>query len=140
MLKQYLLNEDKLPQKLPVVYSDSITRQIEEISDYNRGNTNGLSALNEYVNWISNHVSIYSIAFGYGNNYRRNPNGITTLYDRGVSFSIIDDCERTFVYIIWINLNFEELGLETPPMLYENVQNNGSVKKIQSLIERIENL
>ena len=139
-MKQRLLTEDKLPQKLPVLYSEYITNQIEVILNYNQDNTTGLSAWKDYIDGISSHISNRAIAFGYGNNYKRDSDEFVLLHDFGATFRLIDGTDRTFVEIVWIDLKPEEFGLEVPPMLNENVRNNDSVKKIQSLIERIENL
>ena len=113
----YQLNEDKLPPKLPVVYSDYITNQIEEIINYNEGNTNGLSALMDYLDGISSHISNRAIAFGYGNNYTIDSNETVYVRDFGVIFSLKDGTNGTFVEIAWIDLNPEEFGLEVPPMM-----------------------
>lgn len=129
-MKRYLLNEDKLPPKLPVVYSDTITSQIEDITNYNKGNISGLSALVEYIDGISKHISNRAIAFGYGSTLTRNTDGMTIMYDRGVCFRLVNDSERTFIIVNWINLTPEDFGLEMPPMLYEN-----KTKKIYRLTE-----
>lgn len=111
-MKQYFLNEDSLPPKLPIIFSDSIASQIQDICDCNRGNTYGLSALQKYLNGIINHFSNRAIAFGYGNNYPMYSNGTTYVYDMGVVFCLKDDSEKVFVEISWINLNLEDFGLQ----------------------------
>lgn len=113
-MKQYILNEDNLPPTLPIIFSDSVTSQIEDICNYNRGNDYGLSKLKKHLKWITNHFSNRAIAFGYGNNYPMYSNEIAYIYDMGVVFCLKDDSERVFVEINWIDLNFEEFGL------YEN--------------------
>lgn len=74
-MKQYFLNEDSLPPKLPIIFSDGITSQIQDICDYNRGYTYVLSALQKYLKGIINHFSNRAIAFGYGSNYPLYSNG-----------------------------------------------------------------
>lgn len=111
-MKQYFLNEDSLPPKLPIIFSDSITSQIQDICDYNRGNTYGLSALQNYLKWIINHISNRAIAFGYGSNYTMYSNGITYVYEMGVVFCLKDDSEKVFIEITRIDLNLEDFGLQ----------------------------
>lgn len=126
----YLINEDKKPPKLPIIFTDYVTSQIEEIIDYNKGNIYGLSALGNYVDWITNHVANRAIAFDYGNNFARNSDGMTIIYDKGISFYLIDDSEKVFVEIVAIDLNLEEFGLEKPPMME-------TIKQYKSHINRI---
>lgn len=111
-MKQYILNEDSLPPKLPIIFSDSITSQIQDICDYNRGNTYGLSALQKYLKGIINHFSNRAIAFGYRSNYPMYSNGTTYVYEMGVVFCLKDDSEKVFVEITWIDLNLEDFGLQ----------------------------
>lgn len=111
-MKQYFLSEDSLPPKLPIIFSDSITSQIQDICDYNRGNTYGLSVLQNYLKGIINHISNRAIAFGYGSNYPMCSNGTTYIYDMGVVFCLKDDSEKVFVEVTWIDLNLEDFGLQ----------------------------
>lgn len=75
----YLANEDRLPQRLPVVYFDGIMYEIESIKDYNRFNKDGLSKLFSYIKWVEKHVSNRAIAFGYGDNVVMNSDGMTII-------------------------------------------------------------
>ena len=111
-MKQYSLNEDKLPPRLPVIYSDYITSQIEDICDRNRGNVNGLSELKNFIKRVANHISNRAIAFGYGSNYTMSSNETIYVYDMGVVFCLKDDSEKVFVEITWIDLNLEDFGLQ----------------------------
>lgn len=133
---RYLLNEDNLPPKLPVIYSENITNLIEDIAEYNEGNDNGLTELSNYIKGISRHVSNRAIAFDYGGNCEIDSNGIDILYDRGVSFCLMDDADRIFVEIIWIDLNLDDYGLEYP--FYENRQRHkNSIIISQSRLKNI---
>ena len=116
MAKQYILKEDKRPPNLPVVYSDDVINEIKNIKEYNQFEKDGLSRLFSYIKGIENHISNRAIAFGYGNNYARNADETTYVYDFGVTFRIVDDTDRTFVEITWMDLNLEEFGLK----LWEN--------------------
>jgi hypothetical protein len=111
-MKQYLLNEDWKPPKLPVVYSEYITSQIEDIIIRNQGNKYGLSTLADYVDGISSHISNRAIAFGYGSNYTRESDDTTLVYYLGVTFRVVDGIDKTFVEIVWIDLNLEDFGLQ----------------------------
>ena len=50
MVKQYLLNEDELPPKLPVIYSDDVINEINYIRERNLFEKEGLSRLFSYIN------------------------------------------------------------------------------------------
>jgi hypothetical protein len=112
MVKQYLLNEDNLPPKLPVVYSDDVMNEIEYIRQRNLFEKEGLSRLFSHIKGIENHISNRAIAFGYGSNYTMDSNEITYVYDMGVVFCVKDDSEKVFIEISWIYLNLEDFGLQ----------------------------
>lgn len=128
----YLLDEDEKPQKLPVIFTDYVTNQIEETINYNRGNIYGISALGNYIDWITNHVSNRAIAFDYGGKFARNSDGMTIIYDKGICFYLIDDSEKVFVEIVAIDLNLEEFGLKTPSL---NESKNIKKRKIHYIKE-----
>lgn len=88
-MKQYILNEDNLPPTLPIIFPDSVTSQIEDISNYNRGNDYGLSKLKKHLKWITNHFSNRAIAFGYGSYFTIDDDVTTIIYDMGVGFTFI---------------------------------------------------
>ena len=111
MTKQYLINEDNLPPKIPVIFSYEIMREIENFKGNNQFEKEGLLKLFYYIKGIEKHISNRAIAFGYGNEYTRYPNGTTIINDMGVSFSLVDYSERTFVQIVWIDFNLEDFGL-----------------------------
>ena len=125
-MRIYLLNEDKLPPKLPVVYSDYVSNQIELISDYNEGNVN-LSKWRNYIDGISSHISNRAIAFDY--EHTRESDGTTINVYMGVSFYLVNDSEKVFVEIVWMDLKPENYGLEIPPYLYENKHHNTKREK-----------
>jgi hypothetical protein len=111
-MKQYLIKEDWRPQKLPVVYSEYITDQIQDIMIINQGNVNGLSALADYIDRTANHISNRAIAFGYGSNYTRESDNTTYVYYYGVTYRVVDGTDKTFVEIVWIDLNLDDFGLQ----------------------------
>ncbi len=49
MAKQHLINEDKLPPKLPVIITDEIKNEIEVIKEYNQFEKEGLLKLDSYI-------------------------------------------------------------------------------------------
>lgn len=120
MAKQYLLNEDKLPPKLPVIYSDDVINEIDNIKEYNQFEKEGLSKFFSYIKGMENHISNRAIAFDYGNNYARYSDGTIFAYDIGVTFRLVDDTERIYVEITWMDFNLEDFGLT----LWENKKIN----------------
>ena len=52
MAKQHLLNEDNLPPKLPVVYSDDVLNEIEYVRQRNLFEKEGLSKLFSHILYI----------------------------------------------------------------------------------------
>lgn len=134
MANQYLLNEDNLPPKLPVIFSEEIINEIEVIKEYNQFEKEGLIKLDSYIKWIGNHISNRAIAFDYGNNFRRESDGTTTIYDMGVSFCVKEGTDGTFIEISWLHFNLEEFGLEIP--VWESKQyNRNRMKHSIHLIE-----
>ena len=112
MVKQYLLNEDELLPKLPVVFSDDVINEINYIRERNLFEIEGLSRLFSYIKGIEDHISNRAIAFGYGSNYTMYSNGITYVYEMGVVFCLKDDSEKVFIEITRIDLNLEDFGLQ----------------------------
>ena len=49
MMGCYWLNEDRLPSKLFVGFSSKITKEIENIDDYNQNNIDGISHWHNYI-------------------------------------------------------------------------------------------
>lgn len=135
MIKRRLINEDNLPPKLPVVYSDEIMHKIENIKDYNQFEKDGLSKMFSHVKGVENHISNRAIAFGYGINYKMKPGKTVLIHDFGVAYRLVNNADRTFVEIVWMDLNLEDFGLEVPPMMNENKQSKKHTKKIYRLNE-----
>ena len=134
-MKRGALKEDRLPPKLPVIFSADVTYQIDEISSYNQYNVNGLSAWKEYIDWLSTHVSNRAIAFDYGNNFTRYPDGTTIINNIGIGFCLEDDSKKVYVRIVWIDFNLEDFGLEIPPSLNESKKSKNTTKKVYYLTE-----
>ena len=57
-------------------------------------------------------MALRTIAFGYGSNYRRESDNTTYVYYYGVTYRVVDGTDRTFVEIVWIDLNLEDFGLQ----------------------------
>ena len=129
MNKQYLLNEDTLPPKLPAIYSEEIKNDIEIIKEYNQFEKQGLLELDAYIKWLESHITNRSIAFNYGRNFTVESDGAIFIDYLGVRFRIEDDSKRVFVKITWIDMKLEDYGLEAPPSLMENNQHNTSGMK-----------
>ena len=110
MSKQYLLNEDKLPPKLPVIYSDDVINEIDNIKEYNQFEKEGLSRLFSYIKGIKNHISNRAIAFSYGK--VQYSYGTSIIYDFGVGFCLEDDSEKVYVKVVWLDLSLEDFGLQ----------------------------
>ena len=138
MAKRHLINEDKLPPKLPVIITDEIKNEIEVIKEYNQFERDGLLKLDSYIKWITNHLSNRAIAFDYGNKFTMDSYGTIIIKDMGVTFCLENDSEKVFVKILWININLEEYGLEAPPPLYENKQHNTNCLKESELKRMID--
>lgn len=138
------LYEDRLPQKLSVIFSPKITKQIIDIDAYNSNNTNGLSQWHDYLDGMKSYISNPVIAWDYTNRHQRFPNGTMFIsdfdYNIGYTIKSNNTTQQQYVYVFMANLKPNEFGLKIPQMLKESIQNNDSVKKVQSLIERIENL
>ena len=62
-MRERCLNEDKLPQRLPVVSSKKINAEITAIETYNQNNREGLSQWRDYLNGLNNYISNPVIAW-----------------------------------------------------------------------------
>ena len=71
MMGCYWLNEDRLPSKRFVGFSSKITKEIENIDDYNQNNIEGISHWHNYIDGIRRYISNPAIAFDYTNRYSR---------------------------------------------------------------------
>ena len=118
-MKQCLVSEDKLPQKLSVITSPKISKQIEVIDNYNQNNIDALSQWNEYIEGLKSYISNRSIAWDYNNKYPRFPNGAIHLEELGYDVTFIVKTShitnRSYVYVFMLNLKPEEFGLKVPP-------------------------
>lgn len=130
MSRKLSMNEDILPQKIPLIYSARIRREIKDAMDANQNNQEGLSKWKEYVDGITDYVSNRSIAFDYRNAYPHFQNGATFINDFGynVGFNFIEDSTtgQLMIFVFMVNLNLEEFGLKEP----QNEQNNNMEKLI----------
>ena len=89
---EYCINEDKLPPKLPVIFSKKITNEIDVIGYYNRNSDDKLSMWHDYLNGIMNYISNPAIAWDNTNRYIHFPNGATYIKDFDFNYikTIID--------------------------------------------------
>lgn len=111
MIKQFLLNEDKLPPKLPVIFSNEIIDKIQDIRFYNQFDKEGLSRLFSYIKSVENHISNRSIAFSYGSDYTMDSNETIYVHDYGVIFCLVDYSDTIYVKVVWMDLNPKDFGL-----------------------------
>ena len=118
MTKICQINEDRLPQKLSVVFSNTIRQEMDAIYTYNQNNIDGLYQWYEYIDGIESYISNRSIAFDYANRYTTFPNGAIHLRDLGYDVTFIVSTNRTtnksYVYVFMLNLKPEEFGLKVP--------------------------
>lgn len=136
MIIQKLLYEDKLPQKLPIMFSSNIWKKIRNIKAFNSNNADGILQWTKYIDGIADYVSNPAIAFDYANRYRRFRNGATYVrdFDYGVGFSLITNryTNQLTVYIFKINLNTEAYGLLDP-----SKRKKASIKVSESKLRKI---
>ena len=125
MKRKHLINEDKPPIKLPVVFSDAINKEIDSIYSYNEKNGNGLSQLADYIDGISNYLSYAKIAFDYAHRFSRLPNGCYFVrdfgYNAGYTIKRSKKTQRAYVYVFMLNLKTDEFGLYIPPKISLNI-------------------
>lgn len=127
-MKRYELNEDRLPSKLTVLFSQKIRREIESIEIQNQNNIDGLYKWRDYLNGITNYLSNPVIAFDYTNRYSRFPNG--AIYNRDFDYNVgyviktNNSTNQLFVYVFMVNLKPDEFGLKVPSNIKENKQYN----------------
>lgn len=128
MIKRYELNEDRLPPKLTVLFSQKIRREIESIEIRNQNNIDGLYKWRDYLNGIRSYISNPAIAFDYTNRYSRFPNG--AIYNRDFDYNVgyviktNNSTNQLFVYVFMVNLKPNEFGLKVPSNIKENKQYN----------------
>lgn len=123
-MKQCWVNEDKLPQKLLVITSPKISKQIQVIDGYNQNNIDALYQWNEYIEGVKSYISNPVIAWDYNNKYPHFPNGAVHLRDFGYDVAFIvktnQNTNKNYVYVFKIDLKPQEFGLKVPPTLEEN--------------------
>lgn len=139
-MKRYELNEDRLPSKLTVLFSQKIRREIESIEIQNQNNIDGLYKWRDYLNGITNYLSNPVIAFDYTNRYSRFPNG--AIYNRDFDYNVgyvvktNNSTNQSFVYVFMVNLKPDEFGLKVPSNVKESKQHNTNrVKRTICLTE-----
>ena len=125
-MQRYQLNENKLPYRLFVKFSQKIVNDINQIYSYNINNDEAISQWSDYLEWIKDYLSNPSIAWDYANRYTRFPNGAIYLSDFhcnvGYAIQYTRNTQQPYVYIFMANLKPEEYGLKVPPTLNENKQ------------------
>jgi hypothetical protein len=124
-MSKYKLNEDKRLDKLPVRYSDELSKKIEEVKFYNMFEVENIEQWINSIKGLVSWVSDPSIAWDNQNKFTHYPNGETYIKRYGLRFSIMtykdeQGIEHNFVYIITITLNPQDYNLKIPPYLYEN--------------------
>ena len=115
-MKIYRINEDALPQKMPVRFSAKVTSKIDSIISRNQNDKQAISRWLEYLETIKNYVSNPVIAWDYTDRNIKFPNGTRYIrdFDFNIGYSIITDyaTNAPFVYIFMVNLNHQEYGLK----------------------------
>ncbi len=114
-MKQYRLNEDRLPQKLLVVFSRKIRNKIDKIYAKNQSNIKTLYQWFNYIDGIESYISNPTIAWdnmGRYSNYN-NERGFINDFDYNIGY-VIKISSRTnlpYVYVFKVNLKPREFGL-----------------------------
>ena len=131
-MKKCQLYEDKLPSKLPIVFSSKIRKTMEAIYDFNQDKSNNLFQWYSYIDDVQSYISNRVIAWDYSNRHIRFPNGAFYIRDfnYNVGYTIKESNDYTYVYVFMLNLKPEEFGLKVPSVneslnnIIENVLNN----------------
>lgn len=114
----YLLTEDRLPQKIPLIYSAKIRQKIREIMYLNQDNEDSVSKWKTYISGITSYISNRAIALDYVNRYPHFRNGATFVrdFDYNVGFKIIEDkyTKQPVIFVFMVNLKAEDYGLNVP--------------------------
>ena len=135
MINRYKLNEDNLPEKLPVRFSFRVSQTIDNIIRKNRNNTEAISQWLNYLDNIKNYISNPVIAFDYTNRYRQlsDRRRFISDFDFNVGYTILNDytTEQPFVYVFMINLKSDEYGLK------ENIQHKKQVQLSEYQLRKI---
>lgn len=132
-----MLEEDKLPAKLPVRFSNELVNKLEDIEWYNRNNTEGLFQFHDYLDGMTMWISNTSIAWDNTNHFQHHPNGSTHVrtngYDVTYTIKINKRTNQTYVYVFDIGFDIEDFGLNNPDNIWES-QNKPS-KRVYRLTE-----
>ena len=114
-MKQYRLNEDRLPQKLLVVFSRKIRNKIDKIYAKNQSNIKALYQWFNYIDGIENYISNPTIAWdnmGRYSNYNNERRFINDFdYNIGYVIKISIRTNLPYVYVFKVNLKPREFGL-----------------------------
>ena len=114
-MKQYRLNEDRLPQKLLVVFSRKIRNKIDKIYAKNQSNIKALYQWFNYIDGIESYISNQTIAWdnmGRYPNYNNERRFINDFdYNIGYVIKISSRTNLPYVYVFKVNLKPREFGL-----------------------------
>ena len=100
---------------LPVIFAPEIISEIEYIKYRNQFNTDGLSQLEDYLEWISKFISNKSIAWDYAGQFKSDRYG--NVYFNSSGYNLVfnleedEDTAQVYVVIVDIDLNINEFGL-----------------------------
>jgi len=129
-MKLYL-NEDTLPKKLEVKFSNEISNLIEDVDFQNQFEIETITNWHNYIEglicWISNPVIAWDNTNKYEHDYANN---ITHINDNGYDVTFMFNTDKTCLIIIKANLKYEEYGLE-----YSSLYENHSTRKKHILNE-----
>jgi len=114
-MKQYRLNEDRLPQKLHVVFSSKIRNRIDDIYTKNQNNVKALYQWFDYIDGIESYISNPTISWdnmGRYPNYNNERRFINDFdYNVGCIIKINSRTNLPYVYVFKVNLKPKEFGL-----------------------------
>ena len=114
-MKQYRLNEDRLPQKLHVVFSRKIRKRIDDIYAKNQNNTKALYQWFNYIDGIERYISNPTIAWDNIGRYPNSNNEQKFIndfdYNVGCVVKISSRTNLPYVYVFKVNLKPKEFGL-----------------------------
>lgn len=114
-MKQFQLNEDRLPQKLLVIFSRKIRNKIDKIYAKNQSNIKALYQWFNYIDGIESYISNPTIAWdnmGRYPNYNNERRFINDFdYNIGYVIKINNRTNLPYVYVFKANLNPRQFGL-----------------------------
>lgn len=115
-MKQFQLNEDRLPQKLLVVFSRKIRNKIDKIYAKNQSNITALYQWFNYIDGIESYISNPTIAWdnmGRYPNYNNERRFINDFdYNIGSVIKINSRTNLPYVYVFKVNLNPRQFRLK----------------------------